>query len=134
MIATLETSALLKLLVEERESAAVERWIQDRTEYVDVMTTSEIAVTEMRRACIRLGLDPTIVTQVRRMCVVTAVTGAILDTAGRFPDRRLGTLDAIHLAAAVSVRAECLVTYDRRLAQAARSEGLLVAAPGQDEA
>lgn len=40
------------------------------------------------------------------------------------------TLDAIHLATAVSVAPDAMLVYDRRLARAARDAGLRVEAPG----
>ena len=46
----------------------------------------------------------------------------------------LRTLDAIHLASAIALGSalEAFVTYDRRLAKAAREAGLPVASPGVD--
>ena len=40
------------------------------------------------------------------------------------------SLDAIHLATALRVRPTCLITYDKRLADAAREAGLVVEMPG----
>ncbi|MGW5232453.1 hypothetical protein ACWEQU_09170 [Streptomyces nodosus] len=45
---------------------------------------------------------------------------------------RLRTLDAIHVASALSLRDDltALVTYDRRMLETARGEGLPAHAPG----
>ena len=55
----------------------------------------------------------------------------ILERASSIPPPSLRSLDAIHLATAVSVESEltAFVTYDRRLQQAAREAGLPVMAP-----
>lgn len=56
---------------------------------------------------------------------------ALLDTAVGLPVPGLRSLDAIHLAAALSLGDElsALVTYDDRMARAARLLGLEVVAP-----
>jgi antitoxin (DNA-binding transcriptional repressor) of toxin-antitoxin stability system len=61
---------------------------------------------------------------------VRPATGNILDHL--YPDpAELRSLDAIHLATALLIRedVETLLTYDNRLAAAAREHGLVVAAP-----
>ena len=56
---------------------------------------------------------------------------ALLDAAGALDPGVLRSLDAIHLAAALTVAAqlEAVVTYDPRMAAAARLLGLRVSAP-----
>ncbi len=59
----------------------------------------------------------------------------VLDQAGGLlPGMRLRTMDAIHLASALSVGSEltALLTYDARQAVAAHDLGIGVVAPGQD--
>jgi len=61
------------------------------------------------------------------------ITPAILDRAAIADPPLLRSLDAIHLATAVSIddpRLE-VITYDRRFAEAAQSSGLRVAQPGR---
>jgi len=55
-----------------------------------------------------------------------------LDDATSLEPPRLRSLDAIHLATALSVRDDvgAFLTYDERLAEAAERHGLPVAAPG----
>jgi predicted nucleic acid-binding protein len=55
----------------------------------------------------------------------------VVESASRLPDPMLRTLDAIHVATAVLIRddIDALVTYDRRLLDAATSHGLPVASP-----
>jgi predicted nucleic acid-binding protein len=54
----------------------------------------------------------------------------VLDVAAEIRRPELRTLDAIHLAAAMSVpELRALVTYDNRLAEAATATGLAVVGP-----
>lgn len=55
----------------------------------------------------------------------------ILESASRLPDPLLRSLDAIHLATALTVRPEVdtLLSYDERLLAAASAHGLPTAAP-----
>ena len=46
--------------------------------------------------------------------------------------RPLRSLDAIHLASALLLEADVVLTYDKRLAAACIEGGLAVAAPGSD--
>jgi len=57
---------------------------------------------------------------------------AILRGAGDLSPAGLRTLDAIHLATALSLAEDVttLVTYDERLAEAAAAAGIAVTAPG----
>ena len=59
------------------------------------------------------------------------ITETLLDMAGRLGPPAVRTLDAIHLATALSMGAtlRALVTYDRRMIEAAEHLGLPVASP-----
>ena len=126
----LDTSAALKLLVQEDESDALEAWLGERPDVPRV--TSALTRVELVRACRRL--DP---------ALVPAATGFlsgldtiplrdwVLETAAALPDRALRSLDAIHLASAVVMAdaLEALVAYDERLLAAAARLGITTAAP-----
>jgi predicted nucleic acid-binding protein len=62
-------------------------------------------------------------------CLLVDVSNELLDNAARLASRELRTLDAIHLATAQSLAVDGIVTYDRRLADAARAEHFVVHAP-----
>ena len=66
----------------------------------------------------------------RRIGLIDA-DSSLLDAASRVDPVRLRTLDAIHLAAALSLGDEvgAMFTYDRRLADAARKYGLEILSP-----
>lgn len=61
------------------------------------------------------------------------ISTSLLRTAGVLQPSALRTLDAIHVASALLVadECECVITYDRRMQEAARLAGLHVEAPGQ---
>lgn len=64
--------------------------------------------------------------------VILGLEPAIATAAATIGPATLRTLDAIHLASAATLGAdlEAFVTYDRRLAEAARALGMPVASPG----
>lgn len=127
----LDSSALLKLVHTETETAALRRYLgRHRT---DQHVTSALARTEVVRAAISAG--PGAVTVARS--VLTGlfhidVNRPVLDAAGVLHTQPvLRTLDAIHVASALTLRSDLrsLVTYDKRMAAAAEALGLPVVAP-----
>lgn len=86
--------------------------------------------TELRRAAQRLDaqLLPT-VEQVLSGLHLLRVDDQVLDLAGRLLPSAVRSLDALHVATAVGAQVDVLVTYDRRMAEAAQAAGVAVAAP-----
>lgn len=127
----LDSSALLKLLVEEYESAALSAWLADRLNLPAV--SSELAKLEVVRAARRL--DPRVVPAARALVSqldLIPITGAVIEQAADVGEPMLRSLDAIHLVSALSVRNDlaAFVTYDHRLFGAAQQAGLPVHRPG----
>lgn len=123
-----DTSALVKLAVVEAESDALVSWLSGGVE----LATSDLARTELVRAVRRAA--PAAVGQARdvltRLLLVRA-SPAIFDEAARLDPAELRSLDAIHLASALSLGDDLdgILTYDDRLAAAARRFGIPVIAP-----
>ena len=97
------------------------------------VVTSELAETELRRVALRAGGEAAIPQAERLLAALTtiALTPATLREAGTLLPADLRSLDAIHLATALSldpVVAE-FACYDVRLADAAFHSGLQVVAP-----
>ena len=67
----------------------------------------------------------------RREPVTVRLDDSLLDAAGILDARIMRSLDAIHLSAALQVVSdlEAVITYDRRMADAARLLGLTVISP-----
>jgi len=126
----LDSSAFVKVVVEEPESAALRAFLAaDQARRV----SSALLRTEALRAVRHLG--PEALANAReglRRVDLVAIDDRILDAAGILEPGVLRTLDAIHLATALAVGddLEAIVTYDERMLAAARSLGLPTAAPG----
>ena len=124
----LDASAIVKLVIEEPESAALRRYVRRRTPVV----SSALARTEVLRALLLEG-----VAGLARGRAVLAkidlvrVTDRVLDAAGTLLPPDLRSLDAIHLASARLLGRDLrsIVTYDRRMVDAARQVGLSTASP-----
>lgn len=126
----LDSSALVKLVREEPESATLQAWMDARSE--SVWCSSALCRVEVPRAVAELGGDAHSRAQdVLDDLVQLPLTEQTLDAAGALPGR-LRSLDAIHLAAALRLRANltAVVAYDRRMLSAAGDLGLPVASPG----
>ena len=122
-----DASALVKLVVEEPESRAMNRWFVEARR----VTTSRIGVIETTRAASRREHDPVHREHVLDGVEVFEVDRVIGALAATLEPPHLRTLDAIHLATALALRPEldAFVTYDDRLADAARALGLPVVRP-----
>jgi predicted nucleic acid-binding protein len=59
----------------------------------------------------------------------SVITDDMMNLAELVAPTVLRTLDAIHLAAAILLEVDVVVTYDRRLAEACRHNGLAVVSP-----
>ena len=121
----LDSSALLKLLFEERESAALALWISEQAGRP--MVSSELAKVEVVRATRRLNADvvPAARALISQLDLIP-LSGALIEEAADTGEPALRTLDAIHLASALSIRIEltAFVAYDNRLLAAAEAAGI----------
>ncbi len=126
----LDASALVKTLVRESETDALRSYLASQERRV----TSRVATIEIPRAVARKQLqEPTATTIESGLGALALIelTEEIAAAAARVSPPSLRTLDAIHLASALTLGNElvAMVTYDVRLADAARSLGLPVEAP-----
>ncbi len=127
--AYLDTSAFLKLVVAEAESAALRRFLLRWPE----RSSTALLRTEAVRALRRSGYDARVggARRLLRTMRLIRLDEPLLDRAGDLDPRELRSLDAVHLAAALTVGSDLgiLVTYDERLGEAARERGLAVGSP-----
>ncbi len=127
----LDSSALLKLLHEEPESAALADWLTGQTG--SPLLSSELANVEVIRACRRI--NPEALPEARALLAgldLIPLAGTVIAKAADVGETTLRSLDAIHLASALSVRDDLatFVAYDHRLGEAASAAGLHLLAPG----
>lgn len=122
----LDTSAAMKLLIEERESGAL---VEELLGSPRQLVASWLLHTELHCAA---GRNPAFiqiqaVQAVLDTVILVDVTRGDLLAAGTHTPLR--SADAIHLATALRLGVDEIATYDSELADAARSAGLGVLAP-----
>ena len=124
----LDSSAIVKLAVQEPESAALRRYLRRRRPLV----SSALARTEVLRAVLPGGGAALAHGReaLARLDLVR-INDHVLDAAGALLSAELRSLDAIHLATAQRLGSDLgpFVTYDDWLARAARRLGFRVTAP-----
>ena len=102
--------------------------------YLDASAIVKIITPERERALRRIRATATMLRRARRGLEQLNLIGVdhdIVHAAGEFHRPDLPTVDAVHLASALSLGAdlEAVIAYDRRLAAAADAVGVTVLAP-----
>lgn len=122
-----DTSALARLVLVEPGSAEMARWHVESERLV----TSRVGIVEMRRVAARHVHDAAHLEFVLRSVETFELDAAVAHVAASVGPSSLRTLDAIHLATALALAPEldAFVTFDDRLADAARALGLPVVRP-----
>jgi predicted nucleic acid-binding protein len=124
----LDSSAIVKLVVAEPESAALRRYVRRRRPLV----SSALAKAEVARALLPLGEQAAQRGQeVLARVELIRISDRVIGAAGRLLPTELRMLDAIHLATAQQLGRDLarFVTYDERLHGAAAAVGCPVSAP-----
>lgn len=127
MVWYLDTSAFLKLIATEDESAAMRAWFSSH----DAVWSSQLLQTEASRAGARLGIDADVIDDALETVSLILPSVATFFVARHLPPPSLRSLDALHLATAMEIGddLEGIVVYDERLTDAARAASLKVFAP-----
>lgn len=128
MRAYCDTSVLADLLLDSHASQATRASLDSWRERGSV-TTSRLTVVELGRLVMRSGKpSSTASLNVAALPIEFIALGdAILSRAAALPVRFLKSLDAIHLASAILVQADVVLTRDRQLQRACEELGLAVA-------
>lgn len=126
----LDSSALVKLVLPEAESAA----LLESLAAWPVRLSSELARVEVMRAVRRTAHDPAVEQRAEEVLAglhLMKIDSEIVGRAARLEPRTLRSLDAIHLASALSLGEDlgAIVIYDNGLATAAADRGLTVLTP-----
>ncbi|MHB1208934.1 MAG: type II toxin-antitoxin system VapC family toxin [Acidimicrobiales bacterium] len=124
----LDTSALFKLIRRETETDALSAWLLERVDSPKI--TSALTRVELLQATRRLESSPvgSAIALLGGIDVIP-ISAVVIDVASQLDHVR--SLDAIHLASALSINDSSLVlvTYDVRLREASRRVGVSVEAP-----
>jgi predicted nucleic acid-binding protein len=129
VISYLDTSAAMKLLVEEAESASLVAYLQSPSDGRELVA-SWLLHTELHCAANRHPGDlpaASVAVVLDTVALVDLTRGDLL-TAGTLPGQ-LRSHDAMHLAVALRVGADEIITYDSELSRAAANAGLRANAP-----
>ena len=124
----LDSSAVLKLLIAEKESAAL-------TDFID-FTIKSSALTRVEVIRVLLKIAPERVADAKAILAgidVTPVNSAVLNTAENFnPSITLRSLDALHVATVLFLEktVEGLITYDNQMITNAKELGIKTLSPG----
>jgi hypothetical protein len=126
--AYVDSSALVKLVIPEPESAALRAELARWERHV----SSALARVEVVRACIRVDAKARgVAEQVVRALDLVAVDDELLDGAALLAPADLRSLDAIHLASALLLgdALGVAIAYDERMLQAMAAAGIGTATP-----
>lgn len=123
----LDTSAAAKLLVDEPESDAL---VDELRRQNPTLVACLLLETELRRVAAREpALTQQAVSELLRGFDLYELPPPLFVEAGLLPGADLRSHDALHLAAAIRLEVEAVVTYDVRMADAATALGMTVLAP-----
>jgi predicted nucleic acid-binding protein len=125
-----DSSALIKLVVREQETAPLRAWLTEHDKAA--WAASSLTRVEVVRAVARM--QGAAVPAARRLLAgmdLVPLSPDLLEAAADLGPPSLSSLDALHLATALSLGPvlDAFVVYDERLAQAATDAGLPVVAP-----
>jgi predicted nucleic acid-binding protein len=129
-VITFDSSALTKLVVREQETAALRDWLVEHD--AATWSASSLCLVEVVRVVSRVAVGA--VPAARRLLAgmdFVPITRGLIEAAADLGPPSLRSLDAIHLATALTLgpALEAFVVYDERLAQAATDAGVPVVAP-----
>ncbi|NNN20412.1 MAG: type II toxin-antitoxin system VapC family toxin [Acidimicrobiales bacterium] len=123
----LDTSAFLKLIVDEDESRALRAWYRANNS----IWSSQLLRTEALRARFKLGLTSERIQSVLSTVSLILPNENTFFEAGMMKSTALRSLDALHLATARELGGDLkgIVTYDLRLIEAASLLGIQIISP-----
>ena len=129
MAVYLDTSALVKLVVDEPESSALLAWLQEPGR---VPASSDLARTELLRATRRAASSRMVrAREVLDSLTLLRLSTATFERAAMLEPLSLRSLDAVHVASALELGDDLagFVTYDDRQVEALTALGIPVEQP-----
>ncbi len=129
MIAYVESSAAAKILFREAETDELKRYLDALVTEDAIVVSSLVLETELRRAATREDVSQELVTDILDRFDLVEPDRTVYREAGLLPGANLRTLDALHVAIALRVGADVMVSYDQRQIGAAQAAGLHTISP-----
>lgn len=126
MIAYLDASIVVPLITIEDASDEVRSYLQELRDDGHLLVSARLLETEVRRAAVRQGISQATVTTLLDTINIFELTPADYVTAGLLAFENLGSLEALHLAAALRVPADVMLSDDARLVEASKASGIPV--------
>lgn len=126
MIAYLDASVVVPLIKIEDASDELRAYLDDLRDEGHLLVSCRLLETELRRAAIRQRIPQEAVTAILDTINVFELVATDFVSAGRLDFENLGSLDALHLAAALRVPADVMLSDDARLVEASEALGLPV--------
>ncbi|WP_194898354.1 type II toxin-antitoxin system VapC family toxin [Catenulispora pinisilvae] len=125
----LDSAAIVKLVHAENETRALRAWLD---EHIDApWTSSTLLEVEAFRALARYAPEAASrLHPVLDLVNLVDIDAGIRILAQTVRPATVRSLDAVHLATGLRIQPEFFITYDKRLADAAREAGLAVETPG----
>ncbi|MGR8011334.1 PIN domain-containing protein [Streptomyces hypolithicus] len=125
----MDSSALITLLTGRANAPELRNFLVERPGLP--MATSSIGIVESVRQLDRVGSYPNALADLAGTVTEILLTEEVRDLATRVSGG-LCTLDAVHVASALVLgdALDSLVTYDKRMLEAAREAGIAAYAPG----
>ena len=129
MIAYIETSAAAKIMFRERETDALTLQLDQFAADEVALLSCSLLETELRRAAVREDVAQAMVTDILDRFALVELDPSHFRAAGLLAGKHLRTLDALHIAAALSVESDVMLSYDQRQIAAALEAGLHTLSP-----
>ncbi len=130
-----DSSALIKRVIVEHESDELVDFLDERYQQADLLASSSLAWVEVSRAVLARAKSAATAGELIEAAMSgideRSMSADVVSVARRVEPLILRSLDVIHLATAVLIDADVVVTYDDRLADACRRNALAVLSPGR---
>ncbi|MDA8068992.1 MAG: type II toxin-antitoxin system VapC family toxin [Actinomycetota bacterium] len=123
----IDTSATAKLMLREAESVALTELCNEPETH---LVAADLIETELRRLALREESPQSEVSDVLAGVDLYPIPRSSFHEAGVLGAPSLRSLDALHLASAIRLNTDAVLTYDPRMSDAATALGLKVVAPG----
>jgi predicted nucleic acid-binding protein len=130
-----DSSALVKRVIDEHESSQLVDFLDEHYQQGDLLASSSLAWVEVSRVLLAraksVATAGELIEEALSGIDEKSMSADVISVARRIEPLVLRSLDAIHLATAVLIDADVVLTYDDRLADACRRNALAVASPGR---